>query len=328
MKLQQIRYLREIVDHDMVLSAAAATLNTSQSGLSRHIKALEAELGSPLLVRRGKRILRLTPAGEEVLEVGRRILLDAERIRRVTDDRLRETEGDFVVATTHLHARYALPETVRTFIKRYPKVRLSLLQGTPVQIAEWVAAGRVDLSICAAPPVAMPGVLLLPYYELHRVVLAKPGHPILKSGKLTLETIARYPMITYDPSFPGRGTINTAFERAGLQPRIVLSATDADLMKAYVKLGFGIAVVGAIAFDARQDSDLRAMDAKHLFPPNQIYVGLNRSRSLRGYMFEFISLFAPHLTRKAVEKTLAAPEQQGSSVPRPRALSADRVRRQ
>jgi LysR family cys regulon transcriptional activator len=327
-KLQQIRYLREIVDHDMVLSAAAATLNTSQSGLSRHIKALEAELGSPLLVRRGKRILRLTPAGEEVLEVGRRILLDAERIRRVTDDRLRETEGDFVVATTHLHARYALPETVRTFIKRYPKVRLSLLQGTPVQIAEWVAAGRVDLSICAAPPVAMPGVLLLPYYELHRVVLAKPGHPILKAGKLTLETIARYPMITYDPSFPGRGTINTTFERAGLQPRIVLSATDADLMKAYVKLGFGIAVVGAIAFDARQDSDLRAIDAKHLFPPNQIYVGLNRSRSLRAYMFEFISLFAPHLTRKVVEKALAAPEQQGSSVPRSRVLSADRARRQ
>ncbi|HMJ42705.1 MAG TPA: LysR substrate-binding domain-containing protein [Pseudolabrys sp.] len=328
MKLQQIRYLREIVDHDMVLSAAAATLNTSQSGLSRHIKALEAELGSPLLVRRGKRILRLTASGEAVLEVGRRMLLDAERIQRVTDDRLRETEGDFVVATTHLHARYALPETVRTFITRYPKVRLSLLQGTPVQIAEWVAAGRVDLSICAAPPVPMPGVLLLPYYELQRVVLARPGHPILKAGKLTLGTIARYPMITYDASFPGRATINTAFERAGLQPRIVLSATDADLMKAYVKLGFGIAVVGAIAFDARQDRDLRALDARHLFPPNQIHVGLNRSRSLRGYMFEFISLFAPHLTRKVVEKALAAPEQKKAPPPRPWRRTADQGKRQ
>jgi LysR family cys regulon transcriptional activator len=130
----------------------------------------------------------------------------------------------------------------------------------------------------------------------------------LKAGKLTLETIARYPMITYDPSFPGRGTIATVFERAGLRPRIALSATDADLMKAYVKLGFGIAVVGAIAFDARDDRDLCAIDARHLFPPNQIHVGLNRSRALRGYMFDFITLFAPHLTRKAVEKALAAPE--------------------
>ncbi len=307
MKLQQIQCLREIVDHDMNLSLAAAALNTSQSGVSRHIKTLEAELGSPLLVRRGKRILRLTAAGEAVLDVGRRMLLDAERIQRVTDDRLREAEGEFTVATTHLHARYALPDAVRRFIARYPKVRLSLRQGTPLQILDWVATGRVDLSIGAAPPLPMPGVLTLPYYQLHRVVLAPPQHPILKAGKLTLATIARYPTITYDPNFPGAGSIAAAFERACLQPRVVLSATDADLMKAYVKLGFGIAVVGAIAFDPRADKDLRAIDARHLFPPNQIHVGLNRSRSLRGYMFDFIALFAPHLTRKVIEKALAAP---------------------
>jgi LysR family cys regulon transcriptional activator len=164
-----------------------------------------------------------------------------------------------------------------------------------------------------------------PRQLLALVVLATRGHPILKAGKLTLETIARYPMITYDASFPGRGTINTAFERAGLQPRIVLSATDADLMKAYVKLGFGIAVVGAIAFDARQDHDLGALYASHLYPPNQIHVGLNRSRSLHGYMFEFISLFAPHLTRKVLEKALTAPEQMRASPPRPRA--SDRTKR-
>lgn len=277
MKLQQIRYLCAIVDHAMLLSGAAAALNTSQSGVSRQIKALEAELRSPLLVRSGKRILSLTATGSEVLEVGRRMLFDAERIQRVSDDQLRETEGEFVIATTHLHARYALPECVRTFISRFPKVSLSLRQGTPVQLAEWVSSGRADLFIGAAPPVPMPGLLLLPYYQLHRIVLATPGHPILKAGKLTLATIARYPMITYDPSFPSRATIATAFERAGLQPRIVLSATDADLMKTYVKLGFGIAVVGDIAFDARGDRDLRAIDARHLFAPNQIYIGLNRN---------------------------------------------------
>ncbi len=326
MKLQQLRHLREIADHGLSLSAAAAALNTSQSGISRQIKTLEAELGSPLLVRRGKRILRLTAAGEAVLDVARRMLLDAERIERLSDDRLHESEGEFVVATTHLHARYALPETVRAFIARYPKVRLSLRQGTPVEIAEWVATGRADLSIGAAPPTPMPGLALLPYYQLHRVVLAPPRHPILRAGRLTLATIARYPMITYDPSFPGASAIVAAFERAGLEPRIVLSATDADLMKAYVKLGFGIAVVGEIAVDARRDRDLRALDARHLFAPNQIHVGLNRSRALRGYMFDFITLIAPHLTRKAVEKALAMPERGAPQAPR-RAASPRGMRR-
>lgn len=327
MKLQQIRYLCEVVDNAMLLSGAAIALNTSQSGISRQIKALEAELGSPLLVRSGKRILRLTPAGEAILAIGRRMLFDAERIQRVSDDRLRESEGEFVIATTHLHARYALPECVRKFIARYPKVALSLRQGTPVQLAEWVSTGRADLFIGAAPPISMPGVLLLPYYKLHRIVLAPPNHPMLKAGKLTLATIARYPMITYDPNFPSRATIATAFERAGLQLRIVLSATDADLMKAYVKLGFGIAVVGDIAFDPREDRDLRAIDARHLFAPNPIHVGLNRNRMLRGFMFDFVALFAPHLTRKVIEKALAevAPQQQAAA---PRRRAATLVRGQ
>lgn len=316
MKLQQLLYLREIVDHDMMISAAATALNTSQSGVSRYIRALEMELGSPLLVRSGKRIVQLTEAGQQVLEIGRRMLLDAERIQRVTDDRLRETEGEFVVATTHLHARYALPETVHSFVKRYPKVGLNLRQATPVQSTEWVAAGQVDISIAAAPPVPIPGVVLLPWYQLHRVLLTTPGHSILKAGKLSLHTISRYPMITYDTSFPGSGEIARVFERAGLKPRTVLSATDADLMKTYVKLGFGIAVVGEIAFDPRTDLDLRAIDVRHLFPPNTIYVGLNRARALRGYMFDFITMFAPHLTRQVVERALAEPARRSAAFTR------------
>lgn len=290
----------------MNVSAAAASLHRSQSGISRFIKALEVELGCQLLVRRGKRTLGLTDAGEQVLEISRRILLDAERMQRIADDRLHETEGEFVVATTHLHARYALPEFVRSFIKRYPKVALNLRQSTPVQAAEWVAAGQVDLSIAAGPSGPVPGLVLLPYYQLHRVLLSPPRHPILNAEKLTLETIARYPMITYDSNFPGSGAIAGVFERAGLKPRTVLSATDADLMKTYVKLGFGIAVVGEIAFDPKTDHDLRAVQVRHLFPPNQIHIGLNQARALRGYMYDFIRMVAPHLTRRAVDKALTA----------------------
>ena len=304
MKLQQIRYLCAIVDHSLSLSAASAALNTSQSGISRFIKALEDELGTSLLVRRGKRIVGLTDVGETVVSVGRRMLHDAERLKRVTDDMVRQTTGEFIIATTHLHARYALPRTIRSFINRWPQVRLSLRQGDPVQIAAWLATGQVDISLAAAPPEPVSGLVHLRCYDLHRLILAPTRHPIIAIAKPTLAELARFPMITYDSAFRSRTLIADQFERAGLRPHIVLSATDADLMKVYVKLGFGIAIVGHIAYSASEDKGLRALDARHLFAPNTIYVGLNAERQLRGFMFDFIEEFAPHLTRTIVEKAL------------------------
>jgi LysR family cys regulon transcriptional activator len=283
----------------MSLAAAAEALHTSESGVSRAVRALEDELGAKLLVRRGKRILGLTEAGREVLAIARRMLLEGDRIVRIAHDLVSGVEGDFVIATTHLHARYALPGPIRTFLGRWPGVRLSLRQGNPREIAAWVAGGAVDLSIAAAPAAAMPEVAFLPCYDLHRIILA-------------LERIARFPMITYDPAFPGRKDVAERFAAAGLDPHIVLSATDADLMKVYVKLGFGIAIVGHIAFDQRDDKGLRALDARHLFPPNRIYAGVNVARHLRGYMFDFITLFAPHLTRPVVERALRGEPWTGS----------------
>jgi LysR family transcriptional regulator, cys regulon transcriptional activator len=302
LKLQQLRYLQEIVDSGMNLSVAAETLHTSQSGISRYVRALEEELGARLLVRHGKRIVGLTDAGREVLSISRRMLLDAERVTRVTQDMAGDVSGDLLIATTHMHARYALPDTIRTFLARWPAVRLSLRQGNPQEIASWVASGAVDLSIASAPHTPFSNTVLLPCYDLHRVILAPAGHPVFAAGELTLARIAFYPMITYDSAFPGRGQIMRRFEAEGLFPHIALSATDADLMKAYVKLGFGIAILGHIAFDARDDKGLRAAEARHLFQPNRIYLSLNIARQMRAYMFDFITLFAPHLTRAVVER--------------------------
>ncbi len=304
MKLQQLRYLHEICQSGMNLSLAATALHTSQSGISRAMRDLEAELGTKLLIRSGKRILGLTDAGREVSEIARRMLLDAERVRRVTQDITSEASGEFLIATTHTHARYALPNVIRSFVARWPQVRLSLRQGNPQEIAGWVASGAVDMSITAAPSNRSPDMALLPCYDLHRLIVAPVGHEILEPGEVTFERIARYPMITYDPAFPGRTSINRQFEERGLSPHIALSATDADLMKVYVKIGLGIAIVGHIAFDTEADSSLQALDGRHLFPPNRIFVGVNTQRQLRGYMFDFITLFAPHLTRKVAERLM------------------------
>jgi LysR family transcriptional regulator, cys regulon transcriptional activator len=304
MKLQQLRYLHEISQSGMNLSIASEALHTSQSGISRAMRDLEEELGAKLLIRSGKRIIGFTDAGREVLGIARRMLLDAERVKRVTQDLTGEAAGEFLVATTHTHARYALPDVIRSFLSRWPQVQLSLRQGNPQQIAAWVASGAVDMAITAAPPNPSSDLALLPCYDLHRLILAPEKHPILAPGPLTVERVARYPMITYDAAFPGRGTINRRFEEAGLSPHIALSATDADLMKVYVKLGIGIAIVGHIAFNPQEDRGLRALDARHLFEPNRIYIAVNTSRHLRSYMFDFMTLFAPHLTRKVAERLI------------------------
>jgi LysR family transcriptional regulator, cys regulon transcriptional activator len=304
-KLQQLRYLCEIVDHNLNLSNASETLRRSQPGVSRYVKTLEDELGTKLFVRSGKRLVALTKAGEAVLTVARRMMTDAEVVRRIGREFAARDEGELVVATTHTHARYVLPPTISTFIARYPKVRLSLRQGNPIEIAGWVAGGLADLSIAAEPLTPAPNLLLLPCYELHRIVLMKPRHPLVRAKTITLDDIARYPMITYDPLFTGRVRIAERFEQAGLAPRIVMSATDADVMKAYVKLGLGIAIVASVVYDATADRDLRARAIGHLFPPNVIHVGMNRHGYLRTYAFDFIEWFAPKLTRRVVEAALA-----------------------
>ena len=306
MKLSQVRFLCAIVDRDLNISAAAAALHTSQPGVSRHMQSLEQEVGTKLFVRRNRRIVGLTKAGQALLVVARRIVADIESAKKIANEFSSRDSGNLVIATTPTHARYALPRTILKFIKRYPKVRLSLRQGNPTEIAEWVEAGTVDLSIAAAPLIPAPDLVLLPCYDLQRILLTRPEHPLQRLKKPLLSEIAQYPMITYDALFTGRTKIAEDFKRFGLNPHIVLSATDADVMKAYVKLGLGIAILGSIAFDPAQDKDLRSIDVRYLFKPNPIYVGLRKDTYLRTYALDFIEMFAPKLTRAKIERAMAA----------------------
>ncbi|NLS06072.1 LysR family transcriptional regulator [Rhizobium sp. P32RR-XVIII] len=306
MTLQQLRYLCAIVDHDLNLSNASDTLHRSQPGVSRYVRTLEDELGTRLFVRSGKRLVALTKAGEAILGVARRMLADAGTISQIGREFSAKDEGDLTVATTHTHARYVLPKTIKAFIDRYPKVRLSLRQGNPTEIAEWIAAGEADLSIAAEPLTPVRNLILLPCYQLMRIVLAKPDHEVLQLKKVTLADLAQHPMITYDSLFTGRAKIAEEFRRAGLSPRIVMSATDADVMKTYVKMGIGIAIAASIVYDPTLDASIRMRDVSHLFPPNTIYVGMAKDSYLRSYAYDFIEMFEPSLTRKAVDAAFSA----------------------
>lgn len=304
MKLQQLRYLCEVENQGLNLSKAAKILHTSQPGISKQIQLLEDELGVEIFVRNGKRVAKITPPGQIILEIAERILSETKNLKRVGQEFTNKNMGALTIATTHTQARYVLPPTIRRFTARYPKVNLSLRQGNPTQISELVTSGEADIAIATEAIELFHELVMLPCYQWNRCIITPPEHPLLKLSKLTLEAIARYPIITYDFAFTGRSKINQAFEAKELAPIVVLTALDADVIKTYVELGLGIGIVAQMAFDPKRDKHLRSMDASHLFEPSTTRIGISRNSYLRSYEFDFIEMFAPHLDHATVKKAM------------------------
>lgn len=306
MNLQQLRYVREIARCGLNISAAAQVLNTAQPGISNQIRQLEEELGIQIFERNGKRLVGITQPGRAVLAMAERVLRELEHIRQVGYEYTDDVGGSLSIATTHTQARYALPPVIKTFVERYPNVRLHLHQGDPMQIAQLAASGVADIAIATEGIDLFEDLVVMPCYDWNHCVIAPPGLPILRDQPLTLEKIAEYPIVTYDFSFAGRIKINEAFERAGLRPNVVFSAIDSDVIKTYVEIGIGIGLMASMAFNAERDTNLRMLDASHLFEPCTTRLGVRRGSQLRGYMYAFIEMFAPQLDRQTVDRTMAA----------------------
>jgi LysR family cys regulon transcriptional activator len=304
MKLQQLRYLCEVANQGLNLSKAAETLHTSQPGISKQIRLLENELGVEIFVRNGKRVVETTPPGRAIIEIAERMLRDAKNLKQVGQEFANEAIGSLTIATTHTQARYALPSAIKHFTARYPKVKLILRQGSPTQISELVTSGIADIAIATEAIELFHELVMLPCYQWNRCIVVPPRHPLLRLEKLTLEAIAQYPIITYDFAFTGRSKINQAFDAKRLVPNVVLTAIDADVIKTYVELGLGIGILAQMAFDPKRDKHLRSIDASHLFEPSTTRIGIGRNSYLRGYVYDFIEIFAPHLDHAAVKAAM------------------------
>ena len=305
MNLQQLRYLCAIVDNGLNVSDAAESLFTSQPGVSKQVRQLEDELGVQVFVRAGKRLASVTPAGEAVIAAARRALKEIENLKSVGAEYKSEDEGTLAIATTHTQARYVLPRVVRDFSGRYPKVKLELHQGNPMQVALQTAQGDADVGIATEALASFPDLVTLPCYQWNRCVLVPRGHPLAKTRLLTLGALARYPIITYDFAFTGRSQINAAFDAEGLAPKVVLTALDSDVIKTYVELGMGVGIIAEMAFDPARDTAFERLDAGHLFAPSTTRLALRRGIFLRGYVYDFIALFAPALDRATVDAALS-----------------------
>ena len=304
MNFQQLRSVRETVRRGFNLTEVANVLHTSQPGVSRQIRELEEELGIELFVRAGKRLTGLTDPGGHVLPIIERMLLDSSNLRKAGEEFVSRQSGLLSIAATHSQARYALPMAVQEFRSQFPNVTLHLHQGSPAHVAEMLLSGEADVGIATEALTQYDELVALPCYPWTHSVIVPPGHALLDSP-LTLEQLARYPLITYDNGFTGRTRIDQAFAQQQLVPHIAIAAMDADVIKTYVELGMGVGIVASIAFEAERDLALRAVDAGHLFGINTTKLAVRRGAYLRGYVYAFIESFAPTLDRAAVEQALA-----------------------
>lgn len=304
MKLQQLRYIVEIVNQNLNITDAAEALYTSQPGISKQVRLLESELGINIFERNGKHVKGLTPTGEKIVTIARELLVKAQNIKSVAEEQTRPNKGVLRIATTNTQARYMLPDVIEKFKARYPEVSLHLHQGSPNQIYDALMAGDVDLAITTEAQYLFEEAILLPCYWWNRSVIVKQNHPLAafvnQSKNLTVEELGKYDLITYTFGFTGQSDLDQAFNKEGILPNIVFTATDADVIKTYVRLGLGVGIMASMAH-TEADKDLVAINASHLFQSSMTQIAFKRGTFLRNYMYDFINYFSPHLTRAQVE---------------------------
>ena len=304
MKLQQLRYIVEVANHDLNVSATAQALFTSQPGVSKQIRLLEDELGVEIFVRSGKHLTQVTQVGQQIIDMATQVLRQTSIIKQIADECSNEASGELTIATTHTQARYALPSIIQQFRSKYPEVALHMKQGTPEQIAELAASGAADFAIATEGMELFKDLVMMPCYEWNRSVVVPSDHPLATKAEtpraLTLQDIADYPIVTYVFGFTGRSRLDDAFQAVSLAPNVVFTATDTDVIKTYVRLGFGVGIIASMAYDESQDHDLVRIDASHLFASSVTHIGFRRGTFLRRYMLDLIQSFAPHLDSRTV----------------------------
>jgi len=305
MKLQQLRYIWEVAHHDLNVSATAQALFTSQPGISKQVRLLEDELGLEVFARNGKHLTRITPGGEIIIREAGEILRRVEGIKKIAQEFSNQRKGDLSIATTHTQARYALPSVISGFIEEYPDVSLHMHQGTPMQISEMAANGAVDFAIATEGMELFNNLIMMPCYLWNRCVVVPRDHPLAKGQELTLDELAEYQLVTYVFGFTGRSRLDEAFQQRGLTPKVVFTAADADVIKTYVRLGLGVGIIASMAYDPKTDTDLVALEADKLFSPSVTRIGFRKGTFLRGYMYDFMERFAPHLTKEMVDRVVA-----------------------
>ena len=307
MKIEQLRILCEVVDQSFSMSRAAAALDMSQPNVSKQIRLLEEQISVELLLRRGGRIIGMTEPGAEVLQVARRIVRDAGNLRSIGEDFRRGDRGRLTIATTHFIARYLLTACIERFHLQFPRVQITLHETSQRHALEMLQSTEADLGILSDPPKGGAGgiVQLVSQTKIGMSLVARRDHPLLQQSQpLTLQNIARYPLVQLDQKLSGGWSVKLAFEQAGLQPEVVMTAGNIELVKAYVARALGVALLPSLCVDEQYDPELGKLDARHLLSPLANFIGLHPESFLRSYVYDFIEMVSPEWTRRRVSRRM------------------------
>lgn len=298
MKLHQLKYLVAIVENNFNITTAAEKIYTSQPGISKQLRLLEDELDLKIFERSGKQLIGLTALGEDVVKHARRALQEVENIKRIAQDKNKVENGSFSLATTQTQAKYVLPEVFKRFHARYPNLQIDIQHGSAEQMNEQLEKKQIDFAIASDNKILSPDIIKIPCYHWDRVVIFPQDHPLGDLTKPSLEDIAKYPIVTYKEPTIGESSLVKAMKAKGLTPNIVFTARDADVMKTYVRNGMGVGIIASMAFNPKQDTDLIGYSAQSILPRCTTWIAFNKNLLLRNYMYCFIELFAPHITRE------------------------------
>jgi LysR family cys regulon transcriptional activator len=289
------------VQNNFNISRAAESIHTSQPGVSKQIQLLEEEIGVQIFQRNGKRLSGLSEPGLRVYESIVEVMREVKNIKNISDEYESKDSGSFTIATTHTQARYKLPVVVESFIKKYPKINLNIHQGNPSQVTEQILNGEADVGIATESISLNNKIFCIPCYSWNRCLVMQKNHPLLLVKDITLKDLATYPMITYDYAFTGSTIVSKVFKKANIKPNIMLTAIDADVIKTYVSLNLGVGLIAEMAFDENKDKNLVSRDVSHLFPTSTTYIGVRQDTFIRGFTFDFIKMFTPHMEEKELK---------------------------
>lgn len=304
MKLQQLRYITEIVNNNLNISSAAECLFTSQPGVSKQVRLLEDELGIEIFQRNGNTLVAVTPCGAEVLSRAANILGEIESIKTIASEQTMPNKGKLNIATTYTQARYFLPDLISPFAKKFPEVSIHIHQGTPAQISESVEKGESNFAIATEANYLFENLIMLPCYYWNRSIIIPKDHPLALIKKVSIQDLSAFQLVTYSFGFTGRSELDEAFNTAGLMPKINFTATDADVIKTYVKKGMGVGVIATMAVEECDHECFCVIDASHLFKSSLTSVGFRKNTYLREYMIDFVQRFAPHLSRNLIQQAI------------------------
>ena len=307
MNIRQLRFISAVAKNGLNVSATAESLYTSQPGVSKQIRQLEDELGVQIFARSGRQLTSISAAGAAIIELADRALIEIDTIKSVAKEFSDPGQGELSIATSHTQAKYRLPEILSTLRERFPRVDVRLHQGAPLQIAQLLTSGAANFAIATESMEHFEDLVMLPCYQWQRSIVVPHGHPLIALDPISVKDVAAYPLVTYVFAFNGRSTLDAAFSQAGVKPNLALTATDADVIKTYVRAGLGVGIIANMAYETQRDDDLVLLDARHLFQPSTTRIGFRRGSYLREFMYDFVALFAPHLTRDVVDTARAIP---------------------